>query len=171
MATVFGVDLWEAKHLRIGEPTSQLLREFFQISHFFRTKGESLLLVVGSNIINLNRGERFYSYSKYILSQALIFFKEHGVKVGKVGRYLVEFLYTADALNIHILGNLYSIGTPRSNHSRTRAYESPFKGLICELLGIAKEPFEFAKIRLTQGRLCSDSINSVFVFKKEKHPY
>ena len=34
---------------------------------------------------------------KYILSQAFVFLQKHGIEVGKIGRYLLEFLYTANA--------------------------------------------------------------------------
>jgi len=82
----------------------------------------------------------------------------------------VELLDAGNPVDVHILGNFHCIGTPRGNHRRTGSDESTAKGRGGELLGIAKQPFQFVEVGLSKGNFGSYHIDSVFwVFKEEKH--
>ena len=64
VATVFRIDLAEAKYFRIRQRSSQAFAQGFQVSHFFLIQRQSFLTIVGGDVCDLFYGFRRMFYRK-----------------------------------------------------------------------------------------------------------
>ena len=130
MTAVLRVDLCEAEDLRVRQRAPVLLLQSMQVFYFLRAQGQSFLLVVFLQIFHMLDGLRLDVDRKDALVEAAVHTLQHRVVVGILAGYGEIFLDAADALEAHILGNLYGIGRPRGHHLASRAYE-PSVELVC----------------------------------------
>ena len=131
-----------------------------QVIYFLRTQGKAFFLVVCFQVVDETDGSRLNVDGKDVLVEALVKALQHRV----VRSILVlggEILFYARyPLDVHVLGNLHSIGTPGSNHFATRAYVEAFQLLFVEQFCLAIKPAEFLYILIAEMLLafrCDDS--------------
>ncbi len=120
VAAMFGVNLGKPEHFGVGQLTSELLLHTVQILYLGRREGKSLLLVIGFEVADMLNGCGLDVNGKDALIQAVVHALQHGVVIGLVVLDGEILLNTRNAVEIHVLGNLYGIGAPRSNHFTAR---------------------------------------------------
>ena len=140
VAAVLGVDLREAKYLRVGERPAVLLLYLVEIFYFLRTQGQSFLLVVLLDVLNVLDGLRRVAHGEDVLVQPLIHALQHRVEVGVLRLHGEVLLYTRNALETHVLSNLNGICTPRCYHLTSRTHEESVQLLCVDECGVAVEP-------------------------------
>ena len=114
-----------------------------QVFYLGRREGQSFLLVISLEVFYVEDGGRLDVDGEDALVQSVIHALEHRVMF-RVGRsYGKILLYTRNAVEIHVLRNLYGIGAPGSYHFAARTYEPAFQRFTFFKNGVAIEPAEF----------------------------
>ena len=116
VAAMLGVDLSETEDLAVRERASVLLLYLVEVGDLLGREGESLLLVELLEVVHALDGLGVVVDGKDLLVQTVIHALEHGVVVGISVGHREELLYTRNAAEVHILGNLNGICAPRRNH-------------------------------------------------------
>ena len=151
VAAVFRVDLGKAKHLAVGQRSSQLALHVVQVGNFFGREGQPLLLVIGLDVGHVAYGRRLDVDGEDALVEPVVEAFQHGVVVGvgAVGRH--ELLDAADARQIHVLRDFHGVRAPRRNHFAPWARKPSFDGVVLHGHGLAKEPAEALRFLGRQG--------------------
>ena len=127
MAAVLRVDLGESEHLAVGQLAAQLTLYLVQVINLLLGECQSLLLVVRVQVIDKENGLRLDINSEYLLVKTLVQALQHGVVVCIGAGYRKILLYTAYALESHVLGNLNGVGAPGGNHLTARSHKETFQ--------------------------------------------
>ena len=145
VAAMLGVNLCKAEHLRVSKLTSQLAFHLVQVFNLLWTQCQTLLLIVFLQIVDMLDGSRLYVDSKNLLVQFLIPALQHRVDVGILvdGEELLDTLNTRQA---HVLCNLHSIGTPRSDHLTSRTCKQSTNRLLVALLCATEKPLKCIRL-------------------------
>ena len=140
MAAMFGIDLSESENFRVGQPASQILFNLLQIVHFLFRECQAFLFVVFFEVVDIYNGLGLDVYGEYILVEPMIHALQHRVMVCVFIFHRKIFFDTAYAAESHILRDLYSVGTPWSNHFAPRAYKPAFQVLFAFRGSVTVEP-------------------------------
>ena len=169
MTAVLRVHLRKTKHLAIGQLATNSLREVLQIGHLIFAQRQTLLLVVGSNIIDINDRIGLLTDRVNVLIDGTIQTTQHRIVRGILAFDNFELLDTCNTLDTHILGNLDGIGTPRGDHFTAWADEDAVENLGIELFRFTEKPSQLGKIRRRKLLARIDSINDICFSEKEYH--
>ena len=123
MATVLRVYLSKAEYLAIGKFATKLTFDAMQIIDFLFRECQSFGLVVAVKILDKLNRLRLDADFKDTLVESFIHSLKHRIVLGILVLNREILLDTHNTFDTHILGNLYSICTPRSNHLATWANE------------------------------------------------
>ena len=140
MTAVLRVDLCEAEDLRVRQRASVLLLQSVQVFDLLRAQGQAFLLVVFLQIFHMLDGLRLDVDREDVLVEAVVHALQHGVVVGILVGYGEILLDAADALEAHVLGDLYGIGRPRGHHLAARAYEPSVEPVCIQQRSLAVKP-------------------------------
>ena len=145
VAAVFGVDLREAKHLGVGEFPPELLLHAVEIFYLGGREGEAFLLVIGFEVFDIDDGRGRVVHGEDVLIQPVVEALQHGVAavVAGVLGHGEELLYTRNAAEVHVLGDLHGIGAPRRYHFASRAGEASCERFMFQQFGVAVKPAQF----------------------------
>ncbi len=143
MAAVLGVDLCKAIHLAISQLSTNFCGYAFQVVDLLLAEGQAFLLVVGFDVVDILQRFGLAVDGKHVLVEILVTVLQHRVVRSLLRLHFLEFLDADDALDAHVLGNLYGIGAPRRNHLAARANEMAFHHFFFDFLGVAEKPCEF----------------------------
>ena len=105
-------------------------------------KGEAFLLVVGVEVFDVDDGRGRVVHGEDVLIQSVVEALQHrvaAVVAGVVG-HGEELLYTRNAAEVHVLGDLHGIGAPRRYHFASRAGKASCERIIFKQFGIAVKP-------------------------------
>ena len=94
-----------------------------KIFYLLRRQRKSFLFVILLKVLDVLYGLRLYVYGEDVLVQTVVHTLQHRVVLGVLVVNGEILLYTLNALDTHILGNLNGIGTPRRNHLAARTDE------------------------------------------------
>src|SRR5260221_13180063 len=83
--------------------------------------------------------------------------------------YFKKFFYTPDARNIHRLGDLHGICTPRSYHLFARTNKKSLNFFFRKGFGPSKEPGQFFIILNIERAVCTYRINDTAGAEKDDH--
>ena len=162
VTAVLGVDLRKAEHFGVGQFAAQLLLDVVQVVDFLGREGQTFLLVVAFQVVDIFNGSRLDVDGKDVLVQPLVHALQHGVVVGVLIFYGEVFLNARNAVEIHVLRNLNGICTPGGNHFATGAYKVAFQ-LVCIFHGSAAiEPAQFVFLfggELMVNLRCDDALS------------
>ena len=114
-----------------------------QILNFFRRQRQTFLLVVFLKVVNVLDRLRLVVNSEDALVESVVHALQHRVVVGILAAYGEVFLYTRNAVQIHVLCNLNGICAPGCNHLAARAYEISAEAVVFYECGIAIKPAQF----------------------------
>ena len=170
MTTVLRIDLAEAEHLRVGQRTAHALGYIVEIRDLLSAQRQSLLLVVLLEVLDIYNGIGLLVDGENVLVEAVIKAAQHRIvlRIGTLHREIL--LNTGNALEAHVLCNLYGIGTPRSDHFTTWTIEPACKLLLGEQDGIAEKPAQTLRFISTQLMIDIDSQDSGRgLLEKENH--
>ena len=170
VAAMLGVDLGKAENFRVGKRAAVCFLDLVQVFYFFRTQGQTLLLVELLQVVHVPDGLRFMVHREDVLVQTAVHALEHRVVVGRLTLHRKELFYTQNAIETHVLGYLNGIRTPWSDHLATRSNKEAFQLLGPQWLGIAIEPAQFFCLLLT-GPMVHFSGNDVLLgsLKEKNH--
>ena len=145
VAAVLGVDLREAKHLGVGEFPPELLLHAVEILYLGGREGETFLLVIGFEVFDVDDGRGRVVHGEDVLIQPVVEALQHGVAavVAGVLGHGEELLYTRNAAEVHVLGDLHGIGAPRRYHFASRAGEASCECFKFKQFGVAVKPAQF----------------------------
>ena len=143
VAAVFRVDLRETENFRVSQFASQVIFHLFQVVHFLFGECKPFFLVIGFEVFNVDDRFRLAIGGKHILIQAFVHALQHRVEFSVFIFYGEVLFNPADAIAAHVLGDLYCIGTPGSNHFAAWSHETAFQVFFTFRSGFAKEPTEF----------------------------
>ena len=122
MAAVLRVNLCKAKHFRVCELSAELLLYAVEVFNLGGREGEAFLLVVALKVGDVLDRSGLNVDGEDFLVETIVHALQHGVVFRLFALYGEVLLNTRNAVEIHILGNLYGIGAPRSNHFTARSY-------------------------------------------------
>ena len=165
VAAVLAVDLAEAEHLAVCKRTADLPGQTFQVGDFLLAQGQSLLLVIGCEVLYVYNLVRLLVNGKYILVQSFVKPLEHlvihrnqctfrtsALDPGTLNRSFFSasafvngrevLLHPFNAGNVHVLGNLHGSCAPWSYHFPARTGEVSFDSLSLYQGSLAQEPFK-----------------------------
>ena len=140
VAAVLRVYLRETEHLAVGELAADFTAQLVEVVDFVGAQGQTLLLVVGSQVVDVDDGVGTFVDFENLAVDAVVESLQHLVKLGLVVLDREELLDAGNAGESHVLRNLYRIGTPRGNHLFARSYEPTRQRGLCELLGLSEKP-------------------------------
>ena len=143
MTAVFRVNLSKAKHFRVSELTSELFFHAVQVFDFSRRECQTFLFVVSFEVRDILDRSRLDIHGKDFLIQTLVHTLQHRVMFSILILYGEVFFDTRNAVEIHVLGNLYSICTPRRNHFTSRSYVPALQRLSLFERSSTIKPAEF----------------------------
>ena len=135
VTAVLGVYLCKTEHLTVGKRSAELLLHAVQIFHFGRRQSEPLTFVIFFKILNMLYWLRLMIHGEYRLVEPFIHALQHRVVLGILVCHGEKFLYTHNAVEIHVLCNLNGIGAPRCNHLASRTDEEPFNRCLDITIG------------------------------------
>ena len=170
MTAVLRIDLAEAEHLRVGQRTAHALGYLVEVRDFLSTQRQSLLLVVFLEVLDIYNRIGLLVDGENVLVQAVIEAAQHRIvfRIRTLHRKIL--LNTGNALEAHVLCNLYGIGTPRSDHFTTWTIEPACKLLLGKENGIAEKPAQTLRFISTQLMIDIDSQDSGRgLLEKENH--
>ena len=113
----------KAEYFAVCKRASQLFLDVVKIIYLLWRQRQSFLFVILLKVLDVLYGLRLYVYGEDVLVQTVVHTLQHRVVVSILGSYGEILLYTLNALDTHILGNLNGIGTPRCNHLAARTDE------------------------------------------------
>ena len=143
VAAVLGVDLGKTEDFGVGQRTAQLLFHLMQVFYFFRTQGQTFLLVVFLQVGHVLDGLRLDVHREDVLVQSCVHTLQHRVVISVLTADGEVFLDALDALEAHVLRDFHGIGTPRSNHFTSRTHKESVEGFTVNQRGITIEPAKF----------------------------
>ena len=146
---MLGVNLGEAENLGVREPPPVLSLQTMQIVYLLRRECQSLLLIIGLQILHILDRLRLYVDCEDILMESFIHTLQHGIVVGILTVRRKKFLDTTDALQPHILGDFHGIGRPRGHHLPSRAYEIAVHAFSLHQRSLAVEPLQLIHLLFT----------------------
>ena len=123
VTAVLRVNLGETEDLAVGQRTTQVFLHLLQVGNLLRTEGQTFLLIVRFQVFDMLDGFGFAMGREDLLVQALVHTLQHRVILGVLVLDREILLDTRDALETHVLGNLYGIGAPRSDHLPAWTYK------------------------------------------------
>ena len=138
-----------------------------QILYLLGREGKAFLLVVFLQIVNVLDRFGLVVHSEHVLVYSLVHTLEHGVVVGISAGHREELLYTRNAAEVHILGNLNGICAPRRNHFTAWAHIEALQSLLRHEGGVAIKPTEFVDFLLI-GLMVDFSRNHMLVLSLEE---
>ena len=133
----------EAKDFRVGQRPSQLLLYLVQILYFLGREGQTFLLVVLLQVVNVPYRLRFVIHGEHRLVQPFVHTLQHRVVVGFTRTYREILLYARNALQVHVLRYLDGVGAPRRYHLSARADEITVNMVGLHRRRVAIEPAQF----------------------------
>ncbi len=140
MAAVLGVHLRETEHLAVGKGTSEFIGKFPEILFFFLAERKPFSAVVNRDVVNMYDGIGLAVNVEYLRVQTIIKAEKHPVELRFVVACEIELFYACYSLEAHVLGNLYGICAPRSNHFFTGTDETALYGSGHERCGAPEQP-------------------------------
>ena len=150
MTAVLRVDLCETKDLAVGQRTAYLLLHIVEILDFFGREGQTFLLVILFEVFYMFDGLGLMVHGEHILVQPVIHALKHGVVVSVFRTYGEVFLYTRNAVETHVLCNLYGICAPRSDHLTARSHEESVDAFALDKLCLTIQPAQFINFILIE---------------------
>ena len=148
---MLGVDLGESEDFRVGQQPAQVLFHLLQVFYFFLGEGESFLLVVSLQVLDVEDWLGLAVGCEYLLVQPLVHALQHGVVPGVFichGEILLDAL---DAFDAHVLGDFHGVCAPWRNHFASGAYETAFQVFFIFGCGFSKKPAELVVVCLREG--------------------
>ena len=140
----------KAENLRVCERSAKLLLHVVQILYFLWRQGKTFLLVINLKVFNVLYRLWLVVDGEDVLVQPVIHSLQHRVVFGILGIYREIFLNTQNAVEIHVLCNLYGIRTPWCNHLTSWSDEISVKTLALLQLRVAVKPGEFVDFVLCE---------------------
>ena len=140
VAAVLGVDLCEAIHLAVGKFAPNLCRYAFQVFHLLTAQGQTFLLVVGLNVVDVFQRLGLAVHREHLLVEVLIAVLQHRVVRSLLRVHFLELLDTDNTFDTHVLGDLDGIGAPRRDHLTARAYKMAFHRVFFDHCGVTEKP-------------------------------
>ena len=134
------VNLCETKHLRVRQLSAQLPLYLMQVLDFLRRECQTFLLIVLFQILDVENRSGLDIHREDVLIQTLVHALKHGVifSLLTINReILLNALYTLDG---HVLGNLHSVRTPRSDHLTAWAYKETLQIVLAFWASFAIQP-------------------------------
>ena len=142
VAAVLGVDLCKTKYLRVGQPTAHVLLHLFQVGDFLRAECQSLLLVVGFQVVDMLDGLRLNVHAEHLLRQAVVESLEH--RVGLIAVFhRDESLDAGNTREPHVLRDFHGIGAPGGHHFAARANKAALQIAFTGRRCLAEKPTKF----------------------------
>ena len=140
MTAVLRIDLRETEHLAIGQRASHLLAHLFEVCNLLLAQGQTLSLVVALDVVDIY--DLFGLFVDYVdrLIQSLVATIQHWIEWG-IFAIDHELLDTTNTFQTHILGNLYGICTPRSDHFAARTDKFTIDTIATNELCAREKPF------------------------------
>ena len=161
VAAVLRVDLREAENLRVGQRAAELFLNLVQILYFLGRQRQTFLLVVFLKVVNVLDRLRLVVDGEDILVESVVHSLQHWVVVGIFAAYGEVFLYTRNAVQIHVLCNLNGIRTPGGYHLAARAYEISAEAVFFYECGIAIKPAQFLYFLIIELMVSFSSNNAL----------
>ena len=140
MATVLRVDLCETEDLTVGKRALQLLLDLMQVFNLLRTKCQTFLFVVFLQVLHVFDRLWLDVHGEDALVQTLIHALQHRIMVGILALHREIFLNARDALQVHVLCNLHSIGAPRGDHLTARSHKETWQLTALKQFRISIKP-------------------------------
>ena len=111
-----------------------------QVFYLLGTEGQTFLLVVFLQVLNVLDGFRLDVDGEDALVQTVVHTLQHLVVLGVLAVNGKVLLDTADAFQTHVLGNLHGIGRPWRDHLAARTDKVAGQTVaVCQLC-VAVEP-------------------------------
>ena len=166
---MFRIDLRKAEHLAVGQLAADPPRKFVQVGHLLIAQRQPFLLVVCSNVIDVNNRIGLLADREDILIDRTIHTAQHRVVRCVFALDHLEFLDTGNPLESHVLCDLDGIRTPGGDHLAARSDKNTVEHLGVQLLRFAEKPSQFGDICCRERLAGIDGINDVCFPEKEYH--
>ena len=166
---MFRIDLRKAEHLAVGQLAADPPRKFVQVGHLLIAQRQPLLLVVCSDVIDVNNRIGLLADREDILIDRTIHTAQHRVVRCVFALDHLEFLDTGNPLESHVLCDLDGIRTPGGDHLAARSDKNTVEHLGVQLLRFAEKPSQFGDICCRERLAGIDGINDVCFPEKKYH--